>query len=109
MPEAKAEVIEEFLHTMPGILDVQVVGVPDERYGEVVSAFIIPKEDIDITEADVRDFSRTQIARYKVPKYVFFVQDFPMTANGKIQKYKLREQACKELDITPSDTITAEG
>ncbi|NLN92091.1 MAG: AMP-binding protein [Candidatus Hydrogenedens sp.] len=101
--------IEEFLHTMPGILDVQVVGVPDERYGEVVSAFIIPKEDIDITEADVRDFSRTQIARYKVPKYVFFVQDFPMTANGKIQKYKLREQACKELDITPSDTITAEG
>lgn len=100
--------IEEFLHTMPGILDVQVAGVPDERYGEVVAAFIIPRDGVDITEADVRDFSRTRIARYKVPKHVFFVQEFPMTANGKIQKYRLRDLACKELNITPLETITSE-
>jgi len=101
--------IEEFLHTMPGILDVQVAGVPDERYGEVVAAFIIRKDGSDITEADVRDFSRTRIARYKVPKYVFFIQEFPLTANGKIQKYKLRELACRELGLDVAGTITAEG
>ena len=91
--------IEEFLYTMEGILDVQVVGLPDEKYGEVVSAFIIRKEGADITEEDVIDFTRARIAPYKKPKHVIFVEAYPMTASGKIQKYKLREMACKLLNI----------
>jgi len=92
--------IEEFLYTMDGVLDVQVVGLPDEKYGEVVGAFIIRKEGADITEEDVIDFTRSRIAPYKKPKYVLFVDSYPMTASGKIQKYKLRENACNELNIT---------
>ncbi len=91
--------IEEFLYTMEGILDVQVVGIPDEKYGEVVGAFIIKKEGADITEADVIDFTRSRIAPYKKPKHVFFVDSYPMTASGKIQKYKLREMAAEQLEI----------
>lgn len=91
--------IEEFYHTMPGVKDVQVAGVPDERFGEVVGAFVIKKDGADITEEDVRDFARERIARYKAPRYVFFVDEFPLTANGKIQKYKLREYACGQLGI----------
>jgi fatty-acyl-CoA synthase len=83
--------IEEFLYTHPGISDVQVYGVPDEKYGEQVAAAIIPKEDASITEGDVEEFCRDEIARYKIPKYVDFVEEFPMTASGKIQKFKLRE------------------
>lgn len=89
--------IEEFLYTMPGIKDVQVVGIPDEKYGEIVGAFIIQDENMDLTEEDVRDFAVTKIARYKVPKKVFFVEEFPLTASGKIQKFKLREMAVKLL------------
>jgi len=85
--------IEEFLLTMPGIQDVQVVGVPDEKYGEVVGAFIIPKKNADITEDDIRDYARQHIARYKVPRHCFFVGEFPLTANGKIKKFRLREMA----------------
>jgi fatty-acyl-CoA synthase len=84
---------------MPGVKDVQVAGVPDQRYGEVVGAFVIRKDDADITEEDVRDFARERIARYKAPRHVFFVDEFPLTANGKIQKYKLREFACEQLGI----------
>jgi len=91
--------IEEFLYTMEGILDVQVVGIPDEKYGEVVGAFIIKKDGTDISEEDVIDFTRNKIAPYKKPKHVIFVDAFPMTASGKIQKYKLREMACEQLGI----------
>ncbi len=94
--------IEEFLYTMSGVLDVQVVGLPDQKYGEVVGAFIIRKEGADITEEDVIDFTRSRIAPYKKPKYVIFVDCYPMTASGKIQKYKLREFACDKLNITGS-------
>lgn len=94
--------IEEFLYTMDGVLDVQVVGLPDQKYGEVVGAFIIRKEGADITEEDVIDFTRNRIAPYKKPKYVIFVDSYPMTASGKIQKYKLREIACDEFNITGS-------
>ena len=94
--------IEEFLYTMDGVLDVQVVGIPDEKYGEVIGAFIIRKEGADITEEDVVDFTRSRIAPYKKPKYVIFVDSYPMTASGKIQKYKLREIACRRLNITGS-------
>jgi fatty-acyl-CoA synthase len=90
--------IEEFLYTMPGIRDVQVIGIPDEKYGELVGAFIILKDDVDLTEEDVRDYALTKIARYKVPKHVFFVEEFPLTASGKIQKFKLREMAVELLD-----------
>ena len=85
--------IEEFLFGMEGIMDVQVVGVPSQKYGEEVGAFIILKAGADITESDVKDFCRGQIARYKVPKYVAFVNSFPLTASGKVQKYKLQEQS----------------
>jgi fatty-acyl-CoA synthase len=74
-------------------MDVQVVGVPSKKYGEEVGAFIIVKPDADITESDVKDFCRGQIARYKIPRYVAFVDSFPLTASGKVQKYKLQEQS----------------
>lgn len=85
--------IEEFLYTMDGVLDVQVAGVPSQKYGEQVGAFIILKEGAELTPEDVIDFCRGQIARYKAPRYVAFVKEYPMTASGKIQKYKLRELA----------------
>ncbi len=85
--------IEEFLYGMPEIKDVQVAGVPDEKYGEQVGAFIILHDGKKIKEEDVRDFCRGQIARHKIPKYVFFVDSYPLTASGKIQKYKMGEMA----------------
>jgi fatty-acyl-CoA synthase len=85
--------IEEFLYTMPGIEDVQVVGVPDEKYGEVVGAFVRRKLGAEVTAGDIREYARARIARYKCPRYVFFVDSYPTTASGKIQKYKLRELA----------------
>jgi len=91
--------IEEFLYTMDGVLDVQVAGIPDGKYGEVVGAFIVRKEGADIIAEDVVDFTRNRIAPYKKPKHVFFIDEYPMTASGKIQKYKLREMACKKLGI----------
>ena len=89
--------IEEFYYTMPGIKDVQVVGIPDDKYGEIVGAFIILEEDVDISEEDVRDFGLERIARYKVPKHAFFVDEFPLTASGKIQKFIMRDQAVELL------------
>ena len=91
--------IEEFLYTMPGVEDAQVVGVPDSKYGEVVGAFIRRKAGADITEGDVQEYARARMARYKAPKHVFFVDTFPMTASGKIQKYKLREIATEALGL----------
>ena len=83
--------IEEFLYQMEGIVDVQVVGVPSRKYGEEVGAFVIKKAGADLTADDIRDFCRGKISRYKVPKHVAFVEGYPMTASGKIQKYKLQE------------------
>ena len=86
--------VENFLLTMPGVLDAQVVGIPDERLGEIVGAFIRVRPGYEaMTEDDVRAFSIPRIARYKVPKRVFFVDDFPMTPSMKVQKFKLREMA----------------
>jgi fatty-acyl-CoA synthase len=90
--------IEEFLYTLPEIKDVQVVGIPDEKYGEIVGAFVIKEEDADITEEDIRDYSIARIARYKVPKHVFFVDEFPLTASGKVQKFKLKDIALELLE-----------
>jgi fatty-acyl-CoA synthase len=99
--------IEEFLYTMPGIKDVQVVGIPDEKYGEIVGAFIIKDEDADIKEEDVRDYSISQIARYKVPKHVFFIDELPLTASGKVQKFILRDMAveCLAKNLSQEEKI----
>lgn len=83
--------IEEFLYHLDGIKDVQVVGLPSPKYGEVVAAFIILKDGASLVESDIRDFCKSKIARYKIPKHVFFVDQFPMTGSGKIQKFKLKE------------------
>jgi fatty-acyl-CoA synthase len=92
--------IEEFLYTHPDVSDVQVYGVPDEKYGEQVAAVIIKKRpDSDLTDEGVKEFCREHIARYKVPYYVDFVEEYPMTASGKIQKYKLRETAIERYGL----------
>ncbi len=83
--------IEEFLNPHPDISDVQVYGVPDEKYGEQVAAAVRRRPGSDLTPEDVREYCRGEIAHYKIPAYVDFVEDYPMTASGKIQKYKLRE------------------
>jgi fatty-acyl-CoA synthase len=91
--------IEEFLYTHPDVSDVQVYGVPDEKYGEQVAAAVKKKPDSDSTEEEVKDYCRENIAYYKVPEYVDFVEDYPMTASGKIQKYKLREAAVERYGL----------
>ncbi len=101
--------IEEFLYTMPGVKDVQVVGVPDAKYGEVVGAFVVRADDADISEGDVQEYTRARMARYKCPKYVFFVDTFPMTASGKIQKYKLRDMAAESLGLSNVKVFASES
>ncbi|MBV9816986.1 MAG: AMP-binding protein [Solirubrobacterales bacterium] len=91
--------VEEFLYTHPEIADVQVIGVPDERYGEELMAWIIPRGRTELTEAGVREYCQGKIAHYKVPRYVKFVDAFPMTVTGKVQKFKMRETAVQELDL----------
>jgi len=87
--------IEEFLYTMEGVSDVQVAGVPSRKYGEEVGAFVKLKPGFAMQPEDVQDYCRGKIAWHKIPKYVAFVDDYPMTASGKIQKYKLRELAAQ--------------
>ena len=91
--------IEEFIHTIDGVMDVQVVGIPDEKYGEIIGAFVIKKEGTQLTAEDIRDYAVNKIARYKVPKHIFFVDEFPLTASGKIQKFKLRDQAVELIKM----------
>ena len=83
---------------MPQVEMVEVVGIPDEKYGEIVGAFITLKSGQSLTEEMVTDFCRGKIARYKTPKHIFFVDDFPKTASGKIQKYKLRDMALELIN-----------
>jgi fatty-acyl-CoA synthase len=91
--------IEEFLYTHPKVSDVQIYGVPDRKYGEQVMAAIILKKGVEMTEDEVKEFCKGKIANYKIPKYVKFVDGYPMTASGKIQKFKLRDMAIKELHL----------
>jgi fatty-acyl-CoA synthase len=91
--------IEEFLFTHPAVADVQVVGVPDPRYGEELLAVLRLNPGASVTEGEVREFCRGRIAHYKVPRYVRVVEEFPMTVTGKVQKYKLREWAVQELGL----------
>ncbi|HHV85476.1 MAG TPA: AMP-binding protein [Petrimonas sp.] len=94
--------VEDFLYKMPEIKDVQVVAVASSRYGEDVGAFIILKDGKELTREDVRDFCKDHIARYKIPRYVFFINQFPMTGSGKIQKFRLRQLA---LEMCEADEI----
>ena len=91
--------IEEFLHTHPKISDVQVVGVPDTKYGEEICAWIRLREGETATADEIRDSCRTQIATYKIPRYIRFTTEFPMTVTGKVQKFRLREQIIQELGL----------
>jgi fatty-acyl-CoA synthase len=91
--------IEEFLYTHSDIVDVQVVGLPDERFGEEVAAFVITREGAQLDADDVRGFCSGKIAHYKVPRYVIAVDDFPLTVTGKVQKFKLRDQAIASLGL----------
>ncbi len=97
--------IEEFLYTHPAVSDVQVVGVPDAKLGEEVLAWIQLKEPGMVTARDIKDFCRGKIARFKIPRYFKFVDSYPMTVTGKIQKYRIREIAIRELGLEEiSDT-----
>src|SRR5574344_474846 len=87
--------IEEFLYQIPEIKDCQVAGVPSKKYGEAVGAFIILHEGTKLEESDIKDFCKGKIAHYKIPKYIFFIDEFPMTGSGKIQKFKLKELSLK--------------
>ena len=91
--------IEEFLYTHPKISDVQVIGVPDPRYGEEIMAWIKLKPGEDATDDEIKEFCRGQIAHYKVPRYVKFTDGFPMTVTGKIQKFLMRKQSIEELHL----------
>jgi len=100
--------VEEFLYTHPAIEDVQVIGVPDEKYGEELCAWVKVRPGAELTEQDVRAFCVGKIAHYKVPRYVHFTQDFPMTVTGKVQKFKMREESIAELGLeAASQTRTA--
>lgn len=96
--------IEEFIYHLEGVQDIQVAAIPSEKYGEEVGAFIILKEGVSLSEEAVKDFCRGKIARHKIPKYVFFVDGFPLTGSGKIQKFRLKDvglQLLKEQGIVP--------
>ena len=97
--------IEEFLYTHPQIADVQVIGVPDERFGEELMAWVIARPGATLSEDDVKHFCRGQIAHFKVPRYVKFVDSFPMTVTGKVQKFKMRKLAVEELGLEKAAAI----
>jgi fatty-acyl-CoA synthase len=100
--------IEEFLYTHPDVSDVQVIGVPDVKYGEELMAWVKVREGATLTEDALKEFCKGKIAHYKVPRYVKFTDEFPMTVTGKIQKFKMREQAVEELGLqTAAGTQTA--
>ncbi|CAZ89871.1 Acyl-CoA synthetase family member 2, mitochondrial [Thiomonas arsenitoxydans] len=96
--------VEEFLYRHPQVQDVQVVGVPDPKYGEELCAWIIPKAGMSPTDEDIRAFCRGNIAHYKIPRYLRFVSAFPMTITGKVQKFKIRETMQQELGLHPDRT-----
>ena len=101
--------IEEFIYTHPGVKDVQVIGVPDAKYGEAVMACIIPNEPGSLTVEEMRTYIQDHMARHKVPKYIEFVDSFPMNAAGKILKYKMRQDAAERLGLTGAAGIDTAG
>jgi fatty-acyl-CoA synthase len=91
--------VEEFLHTHPAVLEASVIGVPDDRYGEELMAWIRVRDGQSLNEDEVREYCKDRIAHFKRPRYVKFADEFPMTVTGKVQKYKMREQAIEELGL----------
>ena len=98
--------IEEFLYGHPDVSDVQVIGVPSERYGEEVMAWVKPREGATLTAEALEAFCRNQIASNKIPRYWKFVDSFPMTVTGKVQKYLMREAAVEELELQAAAAVT---
>jgi fatty-acyl-CoA synthase len=96
--------IEEFLMAHPDIQDVQVIGVPDARFGEELMAWVVTRGGADVDQETVAEFCQGKIAHYKVPRYVQMVSEFPMTVTGKVQKFKLREQAIEQLGLAEVET-----
>ena len=96
--------IEEFLYRMPGVAEVQVFGVPDTRYGEELACWIVQRPGGQLTEEAVRDFCRSQIAHYKMPRYIRFVDALPMTVTGKPQKFLMRDAMVQELGLAEQKT-----
>ena len=97
--------IEEFLYGHPDVADVQVIGVPDARYGEELMAWIVPRAGATPDQEAIAEFCRGKIAHYKIPRYVQCVDEFPMTVTGKVQKFKLRERAIEELGLADAAAI----
>jgi fatty-acyl-CoA synthase len=97
--------IEEFLYRHPAVEDVQVIGVPDEKFGEEIMAWVRLREGHAATAEDLRDYCRGQIAHYKIPRYVKFVDGFPMTVTGKVQKFLMREESVKELGLEKAAAV----
>ena len=97
--------IEEFLYGHPDIEDVQVIGVPDAKYGEELCAWVKLRPGASLTEQQVREYCTGKIAHYKVPRYVRFSADFPMTVTGKVQKFKMRDTSIGELGLESASTI----
>jgi fatty-acyl-CoA synthase len=91
--------IEEYLYTHPQVADVQVIGVPDERYGEELCAWVRLKEAGTVTDEDIRDFCRGRLAHFKIPRHVLFVDEFPMTVTGKIRKVEMRQISVEKLGL----------
>ncbi len=91
--------LEEFLYQHPAVEDVAVIGVPDEVLGEAVMAWIRLRPAAQVTEEEIREFCVGKIAHYKIPKYIKFVDAFPMTVTGKVQKYLMRAESTRELDL----------
>jgi fatty-acyl-CoA synthase len=97
--------VEEFLYTVPGISDVQVIGVPDAKYGEELMAWVKLRPGAVLTGEEIRAYCHGKVATYKIPRYFKFVEGFPMTVSGKIQKFKMREMAIRELGLEKAATI----
>jgi fatty-acyl-CoA synthase len=97
--------VEEFLYTHPDIADVQVVGVPDARYGEELIAWIVPRAGAGLDREAIAGFCEGKIAHFKIPRYVQTIDEFPMTVTGKVQKFKLRERAIQELGLSEAAAI----
>lgn len=97
--------IEEFIYTHPKVKDVQVIGVPDEQYGEEIMACVILKDGEQMTEAEMKEYINAHMARHKVPRYIDFVTEFPMNVAGKILKYKMREQAIEKLGLQKANKV----
>ncbi|HZK57344.1 MAG TPA: AMP-binding protein [Clostridia bacterium] len=95
--------IEDFIYTHPKVKDVQVIGVPDKQYGEEIMACIVLKDGANLTEDELKDFVRSSMAKHKTPRYVDFVEEFPMNAAGKVMKYKMREQAIEKFNLQSAD------